>query len=495
MEFEHLYKITSIRPLILVLLLAGCRGSSGPDASANPPPLSARNLNLIFVVSEDLAFHASGDVDPDTANLTNQGLQRSLKIATFMRRRVLGGKNVTGVYALEPMTHLQTASDHPDIAALETIQQFALLNKITVTGAGQTSTGNSFPINASYASPVPSGVATPTISCPNCQGLDFADQGSDNEALVTGIITANVPGFHVFSAPWETTRVLLASINNTEGYNLTLPATYAGPNYIFAISIAPSGSARLVSFNTHLNPRSTYPALPSPVPVTTSCIAQPPFPTIRVTGGNGGAVVPAGINTNQTMYLIRHADAHPVSTFGDGNYVCAGQWRALDLPYVLANALRGKISPQQVYSIDPAQITPGSTSASGNSDWSDVAPALTAEPYAIANSLPYDLVTSFQISDSNSGNLASTFFFNDGQFSNRTVLLAWHFQQIAPTVNALLGSYFAGGVAPNPAPDWPSTDYDSIWTVTLDASGNVTVDNSTCEGIDSATLPATCPQF
>jgi hypothetical protein len=31
--------------------------------------------------------------------------------------------------------------------------------------------------------------------------------------------------------------------------------------------------------------------------------------------------------------------------------------------------------------------------------------------------------------------------------------------------------------------------------VTFDASGNVTVNNSLCEGIDSASLPATAPQF
>ena len=82
----------------------------------------------------------------------------------------------------------------------------------------------------------------------------------------------------------------------------------------------------------------------------------------RVTGGVDGAVVPAGINTNETVYLVRHAEAHPTSWWEDGNYVGAGQWRALDLPY----ALQGKINPTLVYSIDPAQVTPGSQSSIGN---------------------------------------------------------------------------------------------------------------------------------
>ncbi len=493
MQFAHLFKIAVSRTLVLALtLLAGCGSSSGSNPSPTSAPLSGSNLNLIFVVSEDLAFSAPGDVNPDTANLTNQGLQRSLRMATFLKRRVLGRKNVTGVYAIEPMTHLQTAGNYPDMAALETIQQFALLNQITLSSALPPAyipyTGNSYPINASYASgAVPTGVATPTAFCPNCQGLDFADQGGDNETLVSGIITANVPGFYVFSAPWETISDLMSKINTQESYNLTVPANYAGPNFIYAISIAPSGSASLITFNTHVNPPSTYPSLPAKVPLTNGCTAQPPFAPIKVNIGSGGAQKPAGINTNETVYIIRHADAHPLAFWTDGNYVCAGQWRALDLP----KALRGKISPQQVYSSDPAQTSPGTEGFS----WSGVAPALTAEPYAVANDLPYDLVSSFDISASITGpQLTSNFFFTGDSLSNRTVLMAWSYQFIQLTVNDLLASYFPGGV-PNPAPAWPDTDYDTIWTVTLDANGNLTVDNSMCEGIDSAKLPATCPQF
>jgi len=335
--------------------------------------------------------------------------------------------------------------------------------------------------------PLPSGVAPPPQFCPNCQGLDFNDQGGDNEALIIGIVKANVPGFYVFSAPWETTRSLLANINKLEGYNLTLPASYISPNYIYAISIAPSGSASLVTYNSYLTPPSTYPVLPPPPLVSTPCTAQAPF-SITVTGGQGGAVIPAGTNTNETLYIIRHADAHPQAYWDDNNYVGAGQWRALDLP----NALRGKISPNQVYSNDPAQFGPGSVSASGDSHWSSVAPPLTAEPYAIANNLPYNLVTSFLLTDQNAPQQTSAFFFNGGKFSNQKVLLAWSYQFIQPTINALLASYHGDGPQ---APAWPDTDYDTVWTVTLDAVGNLTVNNAMCEGINSAALPATPPQF
>ena len=130
--------------LILVLtLLAGCGGSSGSNQNS---ALSADNINLIFVVSPDLAYQTPGDVNPDTANLTNQGLQRSLLMATYLKTHVLGTNNVTGIYALEPMTHLQTANNYPDMAAIGFIQQFALLNQITIQGT----TANSYPLYAAY---------------------------------------------------------------------------------------------------------------------------------------------------------------------------------------------------------------------------------------------------------------------------------------------------------------------------------------------------------
>ena len=177
---------------------------------------------------------------------------------------------------------------------MSTIQQFALLNQITLTGAGGPGsalvTGNSYPLNASYASQglVPSGVADAALHPARVARVWISTtRKATTNALVTGIIRANAPGFYVFSAPWETISALLANINKTEGYNLTLPATYMGPNYIYAISIPPSGNAGLVTYNSNLNPPSTYPVLPAPA-AGTSCTAQTPF-SITGTGGIGGA--------------------------------------------------------------------------------------------------------------------------------------------------------------------------------------------------------------
>lgn len=472
--------------LMGVLAVAGCGGGS-----SSPNPLSAANVNLIFVVSPDLAYHGAGDIDPGTANLTSQGLQRSLLMATYLKQQVLGGRNVTAIYALEPMTHLQTANKYPDMAAITYIQQFAMLNQIALSSAAPGSplyTGNSYPINVSYASvPLPDGVVTPTVPSTGCQGIDFNDTQGDNDTLIAGIITAKVPGFYVFSAPWETVSALLAKIKSNYGLSVSLPSSYSGPNHVYAISVTPSGNSALVAYNSNLNPPSTYPKLPSPVPPA-SGTQQLPFCLSR-TGGVNGAVIPANINKNETVYLIRHAEAHPTTSYwDDGNYVAAGQWRALALP----SALQGKIHPTMVYSIDPAQAIPYSQTFPGMNNFSYVRPSLTVQPYAIANNLPFYLVSEFELSNANSPQMTSDYFFTGGRFSNQTILLAWEHGHFPPIVNALLAGYQGTGKT---APSWPGSDYDTIWTVRLDDQGNVTVNNILTEGIDSAGLPADAPQF
>ena len=475
---------------LLIFSLSGCEGNSSTgDAS-----LSANNLNLIFVVSQDLAYNTDGDISPVTANLTNQGLQRSLLMATYLKENVLGGENVTSIHALAPMTHLQTENNYPDMNAIGSIQQFALLNQHTlpIWNASYSSwTAYSYPIKASYAEgSVPDGVATPNPYYSDCAGLDFNDTIDNNRDIATGIIDENNPGFYVFSAPWETSSVLMDKINSYYGYALDIPTNYRGPNIVYAITLSPDGNARLITYDSNLNPPSTYPELPSPV-VEAECLnSQQDYSKISLQIGDPGISVPANINTSETVYIVRHAEAHPDPKpgFENGNFVGAGQWRALDLP----NALSDKISlPDVVYSCDPAQSI-----STGVIKISYVRPSLTVWPYVVANNLPYRLVSSFLIlvSKEVQGQLASDFFFFDETFSNQTILLAWESGRIKPIINALLRSY---GLSEDELldEDWPVTDYDTIWTVTIDEFGNLTVENDLCEGIDTDELPEQAPQF
>ena len=77
--------------------------------------------------------------------------------------------------------------------------------------------------------------------------------------------------------------------------------------------------------------------------------------------------------------------------------------------------------------------------------------------------------------DKDHARLTSDFFFTGGKFSNQTVLLAWESSRIKPFINALLNSYGGNSLSHLPE-EWPSTGYDTVWTVTLDEFGNLRVD-------------------
>jgi hypothetical protein len=499
---------TLVLAVLSMTLLVGCNDYS---RDSDPAALSDTKINLIFVVSPDLEYQTAGDIQSDTANLTPQGLNRSLQMATYLKENVLGSKNATSIYALSPMTHLQTGNSYPDMAAIGYIQPFALMNQTTLRVSLPPEpeyTANSFPIKVSYTKgSVPNGVSEPASFCPNCAGIDFNNHGN-NTALVASIIDGNEKslGFHVLSAPWETVSAMMTSINDQYGYNLKVPTKYNGANYIYALSVPVNGdgAASLTVYNSHLKPSTTYPALSDKVKkAECTHTFQPYFKSTR-TAGVDNVLVPSNASVNETVYIVRHAEAHPNPNFKfeDGNFVAAGQWRSLALHHVF----KDKISPDMVYSIDPAQWF----NTYGENNFSYVRPSLTVLPFAIGNNLPYYLVSGFQLNedmanpdptDVNVATNTSNFFFTDGHFSNKTILLAWESGHIRPILNQLLNSY---GVGPNlqtldtvgpPTGGWPSEDYDTIWRVTLDGSGNLSVDNELCEGIDSVSLPPTAPEF
>lgn len=487
--------LLQLLPLLLsILFLTSCADSSHENS-----------MELVFVVSPDIAYQSAGDVNLTTGNLTNQGLNRSLQMATYLKKVVLNSENPKAIYVLSPMTHLQTVNNYPDMAGLGYIQQFALLNKTTLkVGSSSTYTANSFPINVSYGEgSVPSGVSIPPLTSPNSIGLDFMNQNKNNDTLALNIINANENGFYIFCAPWETISELMKSINSAKGYNLQLPSGYQDSNHLYKLSITRSDSDTSVTFtayDTLLNPSTTYPQLPSSV-ASSVCPAIPI--EISRKSGLSGVVVPANANKNQTTYIVRHAEAHPDDTvmFEDGNYVAAGQWRAL----ALASTLKNVIQPDMVYSIDPAQWF----HTYGEINYSYVRPSLTLWPYAIANNLPYFLASEFQLSadaykqnpiDVTTAKVTSDYFFTGGKFSNKSILLAWESGHVKAFLNQLIASY-GGSSIPQfdvvgpPLGGWPSDDYDTIWRVTLDVSGNLTIDNKLCEGIDTTKLSPSAPIF
>jgi len=62
MNMKRIIVIWSLFVILALTLLAGCGGGSG---SSQNSALSADNVNLIFVVSPDLAYNTPGDIQPE----------------------------------------------------------------------------------------------------------------------------------------------------------------------------------------------------------------------------------------------------------------------------------------------------------------------------------------------------------------------------------------------------------------------------------------------
>lgn len=482
----------------LSIALSGCGSAStadaGPSASA-ANSFNSTDVNLVFVVTPDLK-NSNGDINEKTANLTNQGLRRAMKLAVWLRTSLLGSVDVKGIYALEPTSHLQTDANYPDLVPLEFIEQFAMVNQYSEF-APQTVTGSSFPVNLSYSqSSVPADAPVPASFPAGCRGIDYADRNGDNESLVSSIIAKNQSGFHVFAMPFDTFKGLLSGLRSQNAYDYTVPAAHEGPNVLYVLTVPPGGKAALASYDTGVVPGTAYPELNPPWKNSPSSY-QTPFEI--QTSNVSGSAPPSGINRNETVYFIRHGEAHPSSKWDDGNLVMEGNWRALYLPSALAAKIK---TPDFVYAPDPSQLI----SHPWTDTYSYVRPSQTVAPYAIANGIPYNVASTFLYAVPGSTSesqaqitlQAANFFFTGGRFTGKTLLISWEHAHIPMIAQSLVNLYFAGSSSVPTVPpftSWPDDDYDTIWTFNLDGNGNLTLDNHMCEGIDSKTLPSTAPAY
>lgn len=460
---------------LAALIVASVFGSTcKAGESASPPnlrPLKIDRLNLIFVPSPD--------VNPATGLMTPRGLQRSLRLA----RRMTGIMTSVGdIHAVAPTTAPLRGRNAYDLSALEGVEQLALEFDA--------------PIDASDA-------AQCGLPCPS-RGLDAADLGNPNgpnEKLVEGIIAGALryrsTGNHVFSMPAALLNNLIAYINAAEKYKLVIPRLEPDEHdTIYVISIDSNNRAALRIYRFSVNPPPRFPKVR--LPRANTC----PQPHVKISTEAMGLKPPAGINTNETVYLVRHVEAHPNNQFENGNYVCRGEWRALGSPLILyrkITASSGGRLPRdfQVYGPDPSY-------PAGPYRNSYIRAALTVYPFAIAYGLPMRLAKGIPWDERRSGeNAAIRFFFmrpasgnSRAGFSNATLLIGWEHENIGRMMRDLLDTYYHPAKAENSAqlPRWDSNDYDSIWKVSLDANGNLTFSND-CEGVPSAALEISCPAF
>lgn len=452
---------------------------------ANNNALNSDKINFIFVTSPDLKFHDTDDIQKINTNLTVQGLNRSFKIASFIKDEILAQQNITKIFTIQPLSHIQNG--YPDMTSLEFIEQFAMLNESThdlTKRLGGKVSANSTSLNASYEpSNMPNiiEIKASQYFCNDCNGVNFQNS---NINYIQKIIESKQTGFYLFSMPWEVVSKMISNTNKYFNYKLSIPTKFKSSNLIYTISIDPNNTnvANFTTYDSRIKPDSTYPQIDNQISTNNPCKA-------KVFDINATKSIYPNINKNQTVYFVRHAEAHPNGTkYDNGNFVAAGQWRALAMPLIL----KDKIKPSVVVSLDPSQII---NEQGSNGLYSYVGPSLTVQPYAIYNNLPFKLANSVYWSDPS---LAIRYLFYNKEFDNQTILVGWEHLNTAELMRRMLSENFQTNLTAeeiNAIVQWEYNDYDSIWVIKTDKNGNLNFNNQICQGIDSALLPVIAPKF
>lgn len=401
------------------------------------PPLNSNAWNFVFVQS----FEEDSVV---ANNLSVQGLNHSFLFGQLLNT-VTAGKigHVRQIYTMNP----QSGSGQ-SMATLQSIEPYALLNNLSITHL-LVSQGD----RTVYNSPA---------------------------YIISNILSNQPQGHYIIAMP-------VAMINNTiEALTspTSSPAKITPGNYNqYAVLTVENGNTTVTTYDDNLKPGRSYPDIRLAKTPHYQC---PQTPVTITAKKPQSSTMP--LNTNQTVYFIRHVEAHPTSTFENGNYVCQGAWRALGANKILRDKMNG--IPEYILSTNPENLIACDKACSY------IRPSLTISPFAIENHKNVELAA-FQWNDAPT--LASTIFtqgspYSSKKFNHSTMLVAWEHVHIEAAIQYLFATIYDNPEAAKKVPSWSYTDYDTIWKLSTDAKGNVTFSN-TCEGVDTNALPSTCPAF
>ncbi|MBY0243996.1 MAG: hypothetical protein K2Q03_00930 [Sphingobacteriaceae bacterium] len=422
--------ITLITLIGLVITACNNGGNTSTSPQASIPQLNQNAINFIFVQS----FESNSKFN----NLSVQGFNHSLLFGQLLNQ--ITAAKITGIYALDPGSDV--VNGYPNMAAIQSIENYAVLN-----GRGITDT---LPNNADAI-------------------------GSLIYNILSNSSTGATNGNYILALPAATINATLNGLSSVPNlYFNYQPLTDS--NQYAILSIANMANVTMNTYNDGITPSNNYPQLK----LTTGAQCLESSVIIHSTG-----TPPANINTNETVYFVRHVEAHPGNNFDNGNYVCQGQWRAIGANSILLGIMGSM--PDYIYSSSPADIywTP-------TFPYTYVRPSLTINPFTIQYNQPLNLVESSQFIWNNYESMAQ-YFFTGNTFSNKTMLIAWEHDTIDNMVKYLFTNIYNQALPAN-LPTWSSTDYDTVWKLQTDSRGNLTFSN-TCEGIADQTLPLSCPLF
>jgi hypothetical protein len=180
----------------------------------------------------------------------------------------------------------------------------------------------------------------------------------------------------------------------------------------------------------------------------------------------------------ETIVLLRHGEKPPG---GLGQLTCHGLNRALALPAVLIGRF-GK--PDYIYAPNPSvQVSDGNRQPT----YSYVRPLATIEPTAVRLEMPVNTQIGFLDIDKLQQELLQP------AYAHALIFVAWEHIKLYDFAKRLLQAY---GTAPVQLPEWPNSDYETIYVFHITRAGKDSPPHATLEiqqeGL-SKTLTDACP--
>lgn len=306
----------------LPLVLFGLFPALTASGQSAQPPLNPNDWNFILIPS----FEAGPAPD---INLSTVGLNHALRFGQLLDT-LLAGKQ----HQLRKVYALGLGGSNSVMKPLETIEPFAVLNNI--------------------------GVKTVAL-LPDVRPSQYGSPAY----FINRIVEGEPRGTYVMAMPRDMIRKMVIALTGT--------SVEVNGTHQYLVLSGRDNTFEVNTYCDHIADVTTFPRVRLP---PRRAVCMQPSVTIPVK-------VPHGFHpyTSQTVYFVRHVEAHPNDSFENGNYVCRGQWRALGAGTVLLELMHGRV-PNHVFTSAPTDIIDCSTSCSY------ARPSLTVVPLRSSTRFP-----------------------------------------------------------------------------------------------------------
>lgn len=433
-----------------------------------------------------LVFIGSLEHNGSTNNLSVQGLNHSLKLATYMLN-LYPAQDVEAVYPSFDINDKDQGTN--DLSSVQAITYYSMYQTLSSPQELQVNKLN----------PDPDKSCAKTTSC----------------YFIKSIMTANSGKTFVFSMPnanIDAAMKQLQPLYNNFSYTKIDSSSKVGCNVILTVN--QNGVVTTETKSDGITPSATNPITLPIASNLTNINGLILNTSVTPSNGKSKAIIhgslsltyspknTSNLNKNETIYLVRHVEKtgrNGNTSGGDaGSYRCMGEYRALGIPATIRAIIQensGVTQPDYLYAPNPnsGSYSRATTSISPYAVYYDINERVTPEAIHHDGGLLYP----FLINSDHGG------YKNPGSFNDKVVLISWESVNVGKFVESLLTDFTDStsggreGIQKSGSLGGGFGDFDKVVRIHIDNNYNLTIATFN-EGFDfdAANLGnLECPQW